>query len=123
MDFSQLNRRRLAKLTFAPNENCSGFAFGGLLDTGMTMLVKERYGLSSRGAGLIFIAAVVPSFISSPLAGNFADKYGAKWPIVCSLVIGTPFFGLLSMNGSLAALIAWIAFTGTPLSIQISIII
>ncbi|PLW09643.1 hypothetical protein PCANC_14839 [Puccinia coronata f. sp. avenae] len=89
-----------------------GFAFGGLLDTGMTMLVKERYGLSSRGAGLIFIAAVVPSFISSPLAGNFADKYGAKWPIVCSLVIGTPFFGLLSMNGSLAALIAWIAFTG-----------
>lgn len=89
-----------------------GFAFGGLLDTGLTMVVKERYGLSSRGAGLIFIAAVVPSFFSSPFAGFYADKYGAKWPIIVCLVLGTPFFGLLSMNGSLAALIAWITFTG-----------
>ncbi|KAA1076079.1 hypothetical protein PGT21_033801 [Puccinia graminis f. sp. tritici] len=89
-----------------------GFSFGGLLDTGMTMLVKERYGLSSRGAALIFIAAVVPSFISSPMAGHYADKYGAKWPIVICLILGTPFFGLLSMNTSLAALITFIAFTG-----------
>jgi MFS family permease len=93
---------------------CSGFSFGGLLDTGMTMLVKERYGLSSRGAALIFIAAVVPSFISSPMAGHYADKYGAKWPIVICLILGTPFFGLLSMNTSLAALITFIAFTGRP---------
>jgi len=89
-----------------------GFSFGGLLDTGMTMMVKHRYGLSSRGAGLIFIAAVVPSFFSSPLAGFCADKYGAKWPIIASLVLGTPFFGLLSMNGSLASVITYIAFTG-----------
>ncbi|KAH9473240.1 hypothetical protein MJO28_000936 [Puccinia striiformis f. sp. tritici] len=89
-----------------------GFAFGGLLDTGMTMLVKERYGLSSRGAALIFIAAVVPSFFSSPLAGHYSDKYGAKWPIVVCLILGTPFFGLLSMKGSLAAMIVYITFTG-----------
>jgi MFS family permease len=78
----------------------------------MTMLVKHRYGLSSRGAALIFIAAVAPSFISSPLAGHFADKYGAKWPIIISLILGTPFFGLLSINGSLAALIASVTLTG-----------
>ncbi|EFP74743.2 uncharacterized protein PGTG_00699 [Puccinia graminis f. sp. tritici CRL 75-36-700-3] len=88
------------------------FTFGGLLDTGMTMLVKDRYGLSSRGAALIFIAAVVPSFFSSPLAGHFADKYGAKWPVVISLVLGTPFLGLYSLDTSLAALITFVTFTG-----------
>ncbi|POW17216.1 hypothetical protein PSTT_00628 [Puccinia striiformis] len=94
------------------NRQVTRFAFGGLLDTGMTMLVKERYGLSSRGAALIFIAAVVPSFFSSPLAGHYSDKYGAKWPIVVCLILGTPFFGLLSMKGSLAAMIVYITFTG-----------
>ncbi|KAA1114844.1 hypothetical protein PGT21_025184 [Puccinia graminis f. sp. tritici] len=89
-----------------------GFTFGGLLDTGMTMLVKDRYGLSSRGAALIFIAAVVPSFFSSPLAGHFADKYGAKWPVVISLALGTPFLGLYSLDTSLAALITFVTFTG-----------
>ncbi|KAI9601446.1 hypothetical protein H4Q26_001264 [Puccinia striiformis f. sp. tritici PST-130] len=61
-----------------------GFAFGGLLDTGMTI----------------------------PLAGHYSDKYGAKWPIVVCLILGTPFFGLLSMKGSLAAMIVYITFTG-----------
>ncbi|KAI9609825.1 hypothetical protein KEM48_002690 [Puccinia striiformis f. sp. tritici PST-130] len=55
-----------------------GFCFGGLLDSGMTLLVHARYGLNSRGAALVFIGAVVPSFASSPLAGHFADKYGAS---------------------------------------------
>jgi len=89
-----------------------GFCFGGLLDSGMTILVHARYGLNSRGAALIFIGAVVPSFGSSPLAGHFADKCGARWPVVVCLVLGTPFFGLISMEGSLSTFIIWIALTG-----------
>ena len=85
----------------------------------MTILVHARYGLNSRGAALIFIGAVVPSFGSSPLAGHFADKCGARWPVVVCLVLGTPFFGLISMEGSLSTFIIWIALTGassSPLS-------
>lgn len=89
-----------------------GFCFGGLLDSGMTILVHARYGLNSRGAALIFIGAVVPSFASSPLAGHFADKCGARWPVVVCLILGTPFFGLVSMEGSLSTFIIWIALTG-----------
>lgn len=89
-----------------------GFSFGGLLDAGMTLIVHKRYGLSSRGAALIFIGAVVPSFVSSPLAGHFADKYGARLPVATCLILGTPFFGLLSMEGSLSTFIVWIALTG-----------
>lgn len=37
----------------------------GLLDTGMVLYVKDQYGLDEQGAGLIFIAVVVPSFIVS----------------------------------------------------------
>ncbi|KAA1066191.1 hypothetical protein PGT21_024512 [Puccinia graminis f. sp. tritici] len=89
-----------------------GFCFGGLLDSGMTLLVHARYGLNSRGAALVFIGAVVPSFASSPLAGHFADKYGARWPVVICLILGTPFFGLISMEGSLSTFVIWTALTG-----------
>lgn len=89
-----------------------GFAFGGLMDSGMTIIVHARYGLNSRGAALVFIGAVVPSFASSPLAGHFADKYGAKWPVVICLALGTPFFGLLMMNGRLSTFIIWVALSG-----------
>ncbi|KAI7949969.1 hypothetical protein MJO28_008790 [Puccinia striiformis f. sp. tritici] len=89
-----------------------GFCFGGLLDSGMTLLVHARYGLNSRGAALVFIGAVVPSFASSPLAGHFADKYGARWPVVICLILGTPFFGLISMEGSLSTFVVWTALTG-----------
>ncbi|WAQ87414.1 hypothetical protein PtA15_8A318 [Puccinia triticina] len=89
-----------------------GFCFGGLLDSGMTLLVHARYGLNARGAALVFIGAVVPSFASSPLAGHFADKYGARWPVVICLILGTPFFGLISMEGSLSTFVVWIALTG-----------
>ncbi|POW16870.1 hypothetical protein PSTT_01029, partial [Puccinia striiformis] len=84
----------------------------GLLDSGMTLLVHARYGLNSRGAALVFIGAVVPSFASSPLAGHFADKYGARWPVVICLILGTPFFGLISMEGSLSTFVVWTALTG-----------
>ncbi|PLW31253.1 hypothetical protein PCASD_18069 [Puccinia coronata f. sp. avenae] len=89
-----------------------GFCFGGLLDSGMTLLVHARYGLNSRSAALVFIGAVVPSFASSPLAGHFADKHGARLPVVICLILGTPFFGLISMEGSLSTFIVWIALTG-----------
>ncbi|WAR52146.1 hypothetical protein PtB15_1B585 [Puccinia triticina] len=89
-----------------------GFAFGGLLDTGLAMLVKHRYGLSSHGAALMFIAVVVPSVVSSPIAGHLADKIGAKTPVVSLLLLGTPFFGLMSINASLPALVTFIAFAG-----------
>ncbi|MBW0504801.1 hypothetical protein O181_044516 [Austropuccinia psidii MF-1] len=89
-----------------------GFAFGGLLDAGMTLLVHSRYGLSSKGASLVFIGAIIPSFASSPLAGHFADRYGAKWPVLVCLVLGTPFFALLALHGRLYTFILWISLAG-----------
>lgn len=41
----------------------NGFILGGLLDTAMTIHLSEIYGLSSLGAGLVFLGAVVPTFI------------------------------------------------------------
>lgn len=35
----------------------------GLLEAGMVLYVKELYGLDEQGAGLIFLAVVIPSFI------------------------------------------------------------
>jgi len=88
------------------------FAFCGLLDAGMTVLVRERYGLSSRGAALILLAAVAPSLVSSPLAGRLADAYGAKRPILGTLFLGTPFLGVLSIDTSLPIFIASVGITG-----------
>lgn len=40
----------------------NGVVAGGLCDTGLTLWVKQQYGLDSMGAGLVFLGIVVPSF-------------------------------------------------------------
>lgn len=47
----------------------NGFIVGALQDTGMTLYLEQEYGLTSFGAGLVFLGFVVPTFFASPLAG------------------------------------------------------
>jgi hypothetical protein len=42
----------------------------GLLEAGMVLYVKERYGLDEQGSGLIFLAVVIPSFIVRVLCSS-----------------------------------------------------
>lgn len=90
----------------------TGFSFGGLLDSGLTLFLNKRHGLHPRAAALVFIAAVVPSFVSSPIAGWLSDRYTARWPVVGFLALGAPFFVLLGLDFRLYGFVISIAFNG-----------
>ncbi|KAJ8295615.1 putative MFS-type transporter C18.02 [Rhodotorula toruloides] len=88
----------------------------GLLEAGMVLYVKEHYGLDEQGAGLIFLAVVIPSFIIAPLAGWLTDLYGSKWPATVGMAIVTAAFPLLIIRGPLPLFIFFLALIGVGLS-------
>ncbi|GEM11684.1 MFS transporter [Rhodotorula toruloides] len=87
----------------------------GLLDTGMALYVKSQYGLDEQGAGLIFIAVVVPSFIVS-IATGWMDCYGSKWPATLGVTIFVATYPLLLIEGPLPLFIFFLALVGVGLS-------
>lgn len=77
----------------------NGIVIGALLDTGMTLYLNERYGLNAEGAGLVFIASVVPAFIASPIAGTLSDKLRkkAKYPMLAGVILSVLGYALLAI--------------------------
>lgn len=47
----------------------------------LTVRLSTEWGYDSSQIGLVFLAQVIPTFIATPLAGIFSDKYGTK--VVC----------------------------------------
>ncbi|GEM11685.1 MFS amine transporter [Rhodotorula toruloides] len=88
----------------------------GLLEAGMVLYVKEHYGLDEQGAGLIFLAVVIPSFIIAPLAGWLTDLYGSKWPATVGMVIVTASYPLLIIRGPLPLFVFFLVLIGIGLS-------
>ncbi|GAA5908941.1 hypothetical protein JCM6882_004950 [Rhodosporidiobolus microsporus] len=106
----------------------NGFIFGSLLDTGMTLYLETTYHLTSLGAGLVFLGAVIPTFFASPLAGWWTDKYGAKWIMVAGVALSIPAFPLLIIRGPLALFVFFLVLIGisvslflTPVTVDLSI--
>lgn len=95
----------------------NGFILGGLLDTAMTIHLSEIYGLSSLGAGLVFLGAVVPTFIGSPLSGWVVDRYGTRWIMFVGLLLSVIAYPLLIIKGPLALFIFFLVLIGTGLSL------
>ena len=58
-------------------------------DATVPIFVKRTFQWNSSGAGLIFLAVVIPSFIS-PIIGHLSDKYGPKWLSVAGYLLCTP---------------------------------
>ncbi|CEI95785.1 hypothetical protein RMCBS344292_09962 [Rhizopus microsporus] len=58
-----------------------GFVTAGL-ENSLTIRLASEWKYTSGQIGLIFIARVIPTFISAPFAGIIADRYGSKM-IVC----------------------------------------
>jgi len=65
-------------------------------DSVLPIFVKQTFGWSSLGAGLIFIPLIIPSFIS-PLIGWAIDKYGPRWFAVAGFICFGPFEVMLRL--------------------------
>jgi len=67
-------------------------AFDGVLP----LFVMEMFHWDSIGAGLVFLAVIIPTF-ASPLVGWTSDKYGPRWLAVAGFILAIPFWVLLRL--------------------------
>ena len=72
--------------------------------------LSDVYHLNAYKSGLAFTVAVIPTMISMPLAGYFADNNGAEWVSFLSLLFGIPWWGAITLKGSLTQFLVIYAF-------------
>ena len=65
-------------------------------DTVLPLRVKAVFGWNSTGAGLIFIALVIPTFIA-PVLGALSDRYGPRWLVAGGFISSMPILVLLRL--------------------------
>ena len=65
-------------------------------DSVVPLYVQETFHWDSIGAGLVFLALIVPSFIS-PAVGWVSDRYGPRWLCVGGFIFVIPFWVLLRL--------------------------
>lgn len=66
------------------------------IDTTLPLYVNQIFGWNSLGAGLVFLALIVPSMVG-PVIGHFTDKYGPRWIASSGLLLCVPFWVLLRL--------------------------
>ena len=65
-------------------------------DSVVPLFVEQTFHWDSIGAGLIFFALILPSFLA-PLIGRISDQYGPRWLTVAGFIIALPFWVLLRL--------------------------
>ncbi|KAF8912925.1 major facilitator superfamily domain-containing protein [Gymnopilus junonius] len=82
-----------------------GIVYSGQEPT-IPLHLQQTWNLNSRAVGLVFIAAVVPTLFSSPLAGYLADRRGTEWITVSALLLALPWWIIITIQGPLALFIS-----------------
>lgn len=65
-------------------------------DSVVPLFVQRTFHWDSTGAGLVFLAVMIPSFVA-PAVGWVSDKYGPRWLCVAGFIIAIPFWVLLRL--------------------------
>lgn len=65
-------------------------------DAVLPLFVKQTFGWSSLGAGLLFLPIVIPAFVG-PAIGYLCDRYSPRWPAALGFIIACPFYVLLRL--------------------------
>lgn len=65
-------------------------------DSVIPLYVERTFSWNSTGAGLIFLAIMIPGF-AAPLVGWASDKYGPRWLTVIGFMLAVPFWVLLRL--------------------------
>jgi len=81
------SRRLLAALWGCMIQGAEGTA----LDSVLPLFVQGVFGWDSTGAGIIFLAIIIPTFLA-PVTGAISDRYGPRWLTVIGFFIALPFW-------------------------------
>ncbi|KAJ7480161.1 MFS general substrate transporter [Mycena galericulata] len=64
--------------------------------------LQSIWGLNSSKVGLVYLAGVIPTLFSSPLAGWYADRHGVEWLSVICFALTIPWWVVMIVQRSLA---------------------
>ncbi|KAJ7456492.1 MFS general substrate transporter [Mycena latifolia] len=67
--------------------------------------LHDVWGLDSGKVGLVYLAGVVPTLFSAPLAGWYTDRQGVEWLSAICLILALPWWVLMIVQKSLALFI------------------
>ncbi|GAB5590830.1 hypothetical protein Unana1_05730 [Umbelopsis nana] len=87
----------------------------GAIEPTLTLRLAEEWNYNTSQIGVVFLAQVLPGFVSGPLAGHFSDKYGAKIVMLPSLAVTSAMCLILGIPGkstSIAPLIVILVLEG-----------
>ncbi|KAH9839037.1 major facilitator superfamily domain-containing protein [Rhodofomes roseus] len=70
-------------------------------DVTIPLCLQNVWGFDSRRVGLAYLAAIIPTLISNPLAGVLADRFGPQWIAILFTICGTPWWGAMTTTFSL----------------------
>ncbi|KAL1749154.1 major facilitator superfamily domain-containing protein [Schizophyllum fasciatum] len=82
----------------------------GAQEPTMPLHLEDVWGLSSGKVGLIYLAGVIPTLFSSPFSGWYTDRRGAEWAISWSLLLGLPWWAIITVDAHLALFIVSYCF-------------
>lgn len=96
------------------------------LDAVIPLFVSHTFRWTSSGAGLLFLAFVIPSFFT-PITGYLSDRHGPKWYAVLGYLLMTPPLILLRLvehntlrqKVFLGVLLTWMGIAGAIYEIPI----
>nr|XP_019043632.1 hypothetical protein I302_08212 [Kwoniella bestiolae CBS 10118]OCF22562.1 hypothetical protein I302_08212 [Kwoniella bestiolae CBS 10118] len=87
----------------------------GMLEPTLTLRVQAIWHKESDFVGLIYLAAAAPTFITGPIIGTLADKFGAEYIMLPCLIIALPWLPLMMLKDSLAGFIVFFALSEVAL--------
>ncbi|KAJ7356818.1 MFS general substrate transporter [Mycena albidolilacea] len=67
--------------------------------------LQDVWGLNSSKVGLVYLAGVVPTFFSAPIAGWYSDTRGVEWLSVICIALALPWWVVMVVQRSLALFI------------------
>ncbi|KAL0566334.1 hypothetical protein V5O48_015685, partial [Marasmius crinis-equi] len=69
-----------------------------VFESALPVYMNQVWGFNSEKVGLVFVAAVVPSFVANPITGTLGDKLGVAPVLLAGVLLGIPFWIALTFK-------------------------
>ncbi|KAH7929365.1 MFS general substrate transporter [Leucogyrophana mollusca] len=104
--------RRLSQSSRALVALTMAFVYGivnSMQEPSLPLHLQAIWGFNSDQVGLVYLAAVVPALVSSPLAGWYADRKGSDYLTCMCLFLALPWWGVMALRRSLPLFVVALA--------------
>lgn len=90
------------------------------VEPALPLRLQDVWHLNSTHAGVVFVAGLAPSLLSSPVAGYLSDKIGPEWVLPLALLLAIPWWLLMIIGKELSMFITFFVFASFFVSAVVS---